>query len=205
MRNDTYIVYDCEDGIRGEFSTFEEAVKCAEGDISVAGGDGISEEYANGGLKILKVVSESYIANVQKKSDLFEGNETEEERQEIIDDEWPISDEFDEIWDVQMRPVSPDIWISVEDDLPKEKGFFEVVVAPSRDHLKFPEEHSRIMISKFYPDKDEAVHFYLNVRYLSAATRNLGERAQHWAISHEEGYVVTHWRRCPPMPEGENL
>ena len=100
----------------------------------------------------------------------------------------------------ELEKALEETWTSVEDDLPKEKGFYEVVVAPSRDHLRFPEEHSRIMVSKFYPDKDEAVNFYLNVRYLSAA-RQLGEKAQHWAISHEEGYVVTHWRRCPPMPD----
>ena len=91
-------------------------------------------------------------------------------------------------------------WTSVDDDLPEENGFYEVVVEPSNYHVDFPEIHSRIRVSKFYPEKDEAVHFYCNVRYLSAA-RELGEKAQHWAISHEEGYVVTHWRKCPPMPE----
>ena len=91
-------------------------------------------------------------------------------------------------------------WTSVDDDLPKEQGFFEVVVAPSNYHIDFPEIHSRIRVSKFYKNKEEAIHFYCNVRYSSAA-RELGEKAQHWAISHEEGYAVTHWRRCPPMPK----
>jgi len=100
----------------------------------------------------------------------------------------------------KIKSLEENVWTSVNDDLPKANGFYEVVVAPSNYHLDFPEIHSRVRISKFYSKRDEAVHFYCNVRYLSAA-RQLGEKAQHWAISHEEGYVVTHWRRCPPMPE----
>jgi hypothetical protein len=102
-----YIVHSQETGFEG-FATAEEALEFAKKDMKITGEDdfGYPVSYANGGLKVLKttVIAETYVASIKKKSDLFDGTETEEEIEEILDSEWGLGD-FDEIWDVQLRMV----------------------------------------------------------------------------------------------------
>ncbi len=110
MRNrneEAYMLYSTEDGVVSWFPTLTSAFRGAW-EYMRPDDDGVASDYVEGGLRVLKVVSESYVAGIRKQSDLFTGEETEEEREAILDEEWPVSTSFDEIMDIEMTPVNID-------------------------------------------------------------------------------------------------
>jgi len=101
-----YVVHYDGDGILGEFPTLEKAISFCKKSLQDWNdtAENITDELANGKLRILKTISISYLVEKRFRKDYFENEEsmTEEEYEEACEEYGSDDPDSPECWIIDM-------------------------------------------------------------------------------------------------------